>query len=392
MIRSAWIQRRGDVFTIHLLLSARPHWQLRPRASRLEVDLLDAGANWPSNQFLHAAVGPLGTVQILPVPGGRVRITIEVSGRCDYIVGRRDNELIVGLARRGASINLADAFGSGRAASARKLRRHGPAIGAAPNGPAIPEQVARAAHQVAPPAMVSDETRVQARPVVVVDPGHGGFDPGTRSEDGLLEKNLALQIAQRLAADLARRGIKPVMTRDSDVYLSLARRTAIANEAAAELFVSIHLNWSPNPGTAGIEVYYLNNTTDRATIRLARMENAVEGGVAPSDPNLHYILSDLRQQYKATQSAVLAQVMEQRTVEALQADFGHDIHGLGARRGPFYVLVGPEIPAVLVECGFLSNPAEAHRLATGDYQQVLADALAGAVVGYLNQDVSAGSL
>jgi N-acetylmuramoyl-L-alanine amidase len=103
-------------------------------------------------------------------------------------------------------------------------------------------------------------------------------------------------------------------------------------------------------------------------------------------------LSDLQQQYKATQSALLAQVMEQQSVEALQAGFGNDIHGLGAKRGPFYVLVGPRIPAVLVECGFLSNDVEARRLAAPAYQQGIADALAGAVVHYLNQDITAGTL
>jgi N-acetylmuramoyl-L-alanine amidase len=381
-IRNTWIERRGDVFAIHLLLSGRPHWQLSPQANHLQIDV-DAAATWPANQFLHAAVGPLGTVRILALPGGRVRMTIEAMGKCDYVVGRRHDQLIVGLARQGAAINLAEAFGNVHAAPARRLARQ----------PAAPVPMARADHQTQSlPSSASDETRAQGQPVVVVDPGHGGFDPGTRAADGVLEKDLALQIGRRLADALAQRGVKPVMTRDSDLYLSLAQRTAIANQASAELFVSIHLNWSPNPGTTGIEVYYLNNTTDRATIRLARMENAVDRRGAPPDPNLHYILSDLRQQYKATESALLAQVMEQQTVDALQAGFGPDIHGLGAKRGPFYVLVGPEIPAVLVECGFLSSSVEAQRLAVPAYQQRLADSLAAAVVHYLNQDVTAGSL
>lgn len=226
----------------------------------------------------------------------------------------------------------------------------------------------------------------------MVDPGHGGHDPGTHSADGLLEKDLALQIGRRLADALNRRGIKPIMTRDSDLYLTLAQRTAMANHSGAELFVSVHLNWSPNPRTAGMEVYYLNNTTDRATIRLARMENAADNGPTPLDPSLNYILSDLQQQYKATESALLAQVMEEQTMGALRAAFGGGFAALGAKRGPFYVLVGPKIPAVLVECGFLSNSAEAQRLASPDYQEVMADALAASLVHYLNQDVTAGTL
>ncbi len=122
------------------------------------------------------------------------------------------------------------------------------------------------------------------------------------------------------------------------------------------------------------------------------MENAAAGGQAPLDPGLNYILSDLRQQYKATESALLAQVMEQQTVSDLQTGFGDEIRGLGAKWGPFYVLVGPRMPAVLVECGFLSNSSEAHRLASAAYQQALADGLATSVVHYLNQDVTAGTL
>ena len=103
-------------------------------------------------------------------------------------------------------------------------------------------------------------------------------------------------------------------------------------------------------------------------------------------------MSDLRQQYKATESALLAQLMEQQAVSGLQAEFGDEVRGLGAKRGPFYVLVGPRIPAVLVECGFLSNSVEAQRLATAAYQQALAEGLAASVVHYLNQDVTAGTL
>jgi N-acetylmuramoyl-L-alanine amidase len=122
------------------------------------------------------------------------------------------------------------------------------------------------------------------------------------------------------------------------------------------------------------------------------MENAADGGRAPLNSNLNYILSDLRQQYKATESALLAQVMEQQTVTELQAGFGGNIRGLGAKRGPFYVLVGPRIPAVLVECGFLSNAAEAQRLATAAYQEAIGQGLATSIVHYLNQDVTAGTL
>jgi N-acetylmuramoyl-L-alanine amidase len=413
VLRNSWIERRGEVFTIHLRLSGRPRWTLRQEAGRLQIDLANTRTSWSANDFLHAPVGSLGTVRIMSGADGVV-VEIAATATCDFVVGRKHDELIVSLAPRGAGLYIAQAFSYARAASppatgapAARMIRTEPRVAAAPAPHTAPpqEQIARAEPQEAllPPAVAASapavasvpaesEPQVQGRPIVVVDAGHGGFDPGTRSADGVLEKDLALQIARRLAGALARRGAQAVMTRDSDTYLTLAQRTAIANHAGAELFVSVHLNWSSNPQTAGMQVYYLNNTTDRATIRLARMENATDRGNVPADPNLNYILSDLQQQYKATESALLAQTMEQQTVAALQASFGGNVRGLGAKRGPFYVLVGPKIPAVLVECGFLSNSEEAARLANPAYQQALADALADSVVHYLNQDVTAGTL
>jgi N-acetylmuramoyl-L-alanine amidase len=393
-LRRAWIEQRNRVFIIHLRLSGRPRWIVSQQSGRLQIDLLETRSSWPPNQFLHAAVGPLATIRIASAPEGRVRMQIDVAGKCDYLVGRQHDQLIVSLAPAGAALNLADTFNSMHAAApSPKIAGSRVAIAVPPTAVAQ-KRIAGAdpASAPLPPVVAGAHTQVQGEPIVVVDPGHGGYDPGTHSADGLLEKDLALQIGRRLAAALAQRSVKAVMTRDRDEYLTLAQRTAIANQASAELFVSVHLNWSPNTQTTGIEVYYLNNTTDRATIRLARMENAADSGHAPMEPNLNYILSDLQQQYKATESALLAQVMEQQSVDALQASFGNNIHGLGAKRGPFYVLVGPRIPAVLVECGFLSNAAEARQLANPAYQQGMAGALATAVVQYLNQDVTAGTL
>ncbi|MGO9058610.1 MAG: N-acetylmuramoyl-L-alanine amidase [Candidatus Binataceae bacterium] len=404
--KRTWIERHGEIFTLHVKISGRPQWLLEPQPNRLQIDLLNVKSSLPPDQFLQAPIGPLGTIRISPAPGQRMRIQIDVTGKCDYVVGRKRNELIVSLAPAGISQDLAYAFSSPHPPAVRMTRPHSPPVepprSASRDAVAAPAIAAARKPRVQPdataperpaPAMaVYMERPGQNRPMVVVDPGHGGLDPGTRSADGLLEKDLALQIARRVAGALTQRGVDAVLTRDRDEYLTLAQRTAIANQSSAELFVSIHLNWSPNPQTMGMEVYYLNNTTDRATIRLARMENAAGDGSAPLDPSLNYILSDLRQQYKATESALLAQVMEQQAVSGLQAEFGGEIRGLGAKRGPFYVLVGPRIPAVLVECGFLSNSIEAQRLATAAYQQALAEGLATSVVHYLNQDVTAGTL
>ena len=229
--------------------------------------------------------------------------------------------------------------------------------------------------------------------MVVIDAGHGGHDPGTEAAGDVAEKDLALQIATRLRDALAASGIDARLTRDSDTFLTLAERTQMANRNRADLFVSIHLNSSPDSNTAGIETYYLNNTTDRATIRLARMENDVAGGYgAPGEPNLNYILTDLRQQDKANESASLARMIEAQTVADIDASMGIRLNDLGAKQGPFYVLVGALMPSVLVECGFLSNPDEARLLQAPQYQQGLADGIARAVVHYFNADAAVGNL
>jgi len=199
----------------------------------------------------------------------------------------------------------------------------------------------------------------------------------------------------RLKSSLEVRGIRAQVTRSSDVFISLAERTRIANRAGADLFVSIHLNSSPNTETTGIEVYYLNNSTDRATIRLARMENGGGDGYGAPDAshlNLNYILTDLRQNYKASEAASLAKMIDAQTVADLDAGLGLNVNALGAKMGPFYVLVGAHMPAVLVECGFLSNPGEAQRLAGADYQNLLAGAISTAIVHYFNADLAVGNL
>ena len=245
-----------------------------------------------------------------------------------------------------------------------------------------------------PPAPLGRADAASERqPVVVIDPGHGGYDSGTTAGAPLLEKDIALQIGLRLQGELEHRGVRAILTRTGDYFVTLADRTAFANQAGADLFISIHLNSSPDAATTGIETYYLNNTTDRATIRLAAMENASGGAYSTAaGGDLNYILSDMRQQYKANESVALASMIEADTTAELNASLGVRVNALGAMRGPFYVLVGARMPAVLVECGFLSNREEAARLASAPYQQMLAQGIAEAAVHYFNADAAVGNL
>jgi N-acetylmuramoyl-L-alanine amidase len=225
---------------------------------------------------------------------------------------------------------------------------------------------------------------------VVIDPGHGGKDPGARGYGGLLEKDLALSVAKLLGGRLRTDpGIEVAMTRSDDRYLSLEERTAFANAEGADLFVSVHANASTNTALRGVEVYYLNNTDNRGTLRLAAMENNLRWDprnpqLQAAIPDLSYILSDLRQTYKVEESKQLAEQLQRSVVSRLQEEYA-SVEDLGAKEGPFYVLVGAYMPCVLIEVSFLTNPVEGRRLGTPGYRKALADGIYEGIHRYLSQ-------
>ncbi len=396
-------------------------WALSEHSGELWIDLANTRIELSPRPLYGRESAPVLAVRAIDAGGTRSRLVIQVAGKTDYAVGKLPHELLIRLAPAGQAPNLAapvlvraERRGE-RAAGARAIApaprlaavapppqaeaRPRPASSASPPSPAAAAIAARAgggAQMAAlhPPAPLGRPDAAPARqPVVVIDPGHGGYDSGTEVGAPLLEKDLALQIALRLQGELERRGVRAILTRTGDYFVTLADRTAFANKASADLFISIHLNSSPDAATTGIETYYLNNTTDRAAIRLAAMENASGGAYStPAGGDLNYILSDMRQQYKANESVALASMIEAETAADLNASLGVRVNALGAMRGPFYVLVGAQMPAVLVECGFLSNRDEAARLASVPYQQMLAQGIAEAAVHYFNADAAVGNL
>jgi len=384
---------------------AAPGWNLHTRGSELLLDLPATVVDLPPRPLFGQEVAPVRAVRITDNGGGQARIAIDVEGKTDYALARLPREIVLRVAAAGTVPNLAapilvrsaaDRPAPGAIAKAQvpHLKPAGQEV-ASQAPPAENPPAAGGNTSPARPASASESYPAAAgQPLVVIDPGHGGYDPGTSSGSGIQEKDLALVIAARVQHALRERGLRAEMTRATDVFIPLPERTTIANRAGADLFVSIHLNWSPNPATSGIEVYYLNNTTDRATIRLARMENAGAPAAygAGGGANLNYILTDLRQQYKATEAASVARMIDSQAVATLDEGMKTNVNALGAKMGPFYVLVGAHMPAVLVETGFLSNPGEAQRLASAQYQEVLADGIATAITHYFNAHVALGNL
>ena len=228
--------------------------------------------------------------------------------------------------------------------------------------------------RVQPPAPVTPSAAHARRTKIVIDPGHGGKDPGARGVGGIEEKNIVLAIALRLR-DLLQTApeFEVVLTRDSDVFLSLEERTARANGERADLFLSIHANASPNSAGSGIETYYLNNTNDRAILRLAAMENGIASvtGKRGRDRDTALLLSTLIQNYKVAESATFAERIQTGAVGSVTEQW-QGVRNLGVKQGPFYVLVGAGMPCVLVEVSFVTHPEEGVRLAQPSYQQAIA--------------------
>jgi N-acetylmuramoyl-L-alanine amidase len=224
--------------------------------------------------------------------------------------------------------------------------------------------------------------RAAAEPayVAVLDPGHGGDKEGAIGPDGVREKELALQIARRVAARLRKQGARVVLTRTGDVAVPLAERAALANAVRADLFVSIHLNAMPGAARAhahGVESYFLSaDATDASATAVAARENADRiAGEAVLDPNdpVSGILQDLADTDALSESSRLAYALHERLVGRLGAE------DRGVKQAPFYVLAGARMPAVLLEVGFVSHAAESRRLATPAYQEKVADAIAEGV-------------
>ena len=308
--------------------------------ARLYVDV-PAGTRLPSRQVGDAAVGPIGRVRVGIGDQGVVRVVIDLTAAARYRLRRNGRVLTVAVI----------------------ANEHGAQEPRAPVPASLPREL-------------------RNRPKIVLDPGHGGHDPGAQGYG--VEKDVTLAIARKLGRLLRERlAAEVVLTRDDDATLGLGDRTARANAEGADLFVSIHANASSTGRLHGIETYYLDNTQDRATSRLAALENGLDLlHPATGQTDLRYILSDLVQVGKMDESIALASALQRHLVRHLRAHYP-DVTDLGVKRGPFYVLVGAYMPCVLVETSFLTHRVEGRRLAGAAYQTAVAEGLVDGIARFL---------
>jgi len=218
--------------------------------------------------------------------------------------------------------------------------------------------------------------------VVVIDPGHGGKDPGAVSKDGRLkEKDLTLEIATRVKKRLMSHapGIKVELTRTEDRFLTLQERTAFANSLNADLFISLHCNAASDSSSKGIETFYLSKASSRRAMRLAAKENGIP---LSTMSDLEATLLDLMLTSKKLESDKLADTVHKTLVKDL-VKTAPKIRDRGVKRAPFYVLLGATMPAILVECAFISNGREEQKLMSGQYLDSVASGIATGAAAYL---------
>jgi len=218
---------------------------------------------------------------------------------------------------------------------------------------------------------------------IVIDPGHGGKDPGAMA-NGIKEKDIVLNIAKKLVPVLQKDlGCKVILTRSDDSFVTLEERTAIANTQGADLFISLHVNAHPVHKVRGIETYYLNFSTNAEAMRVAARENATS---THQMSELQDILSDIMQNSKINESSRLANQVHQSILSQAEADNQNyaKIKDLGVKQAPFYVLIGAQMPAVLLEIAFISNAKDAKNLTNPNFINMLTREIAEGIKSYIN--------
>ncbi len=212
---------------------------------------------------------------------------------------------------------------------------------------------------------------------IMIDPGHGGKDPGA-VYNNVLEKNIALKMSKVLGNMLKEKGFEVLYTRTTDVFVPLEERTAMANSKNVDLFISVHANAHRNRNVRGFEVYYLNFAQTEDAMRVAARENAVS---TQKISDLQYILTDLMLSSKINESRELANKIHGITIDHVRSKYS-SVNDNGIRQAPFYVLMGARMPAILLEMGYMTNEQDLKLLLSDEFIKRMAGGLTKGVVAY----------
>jgi N-acetylmuramoyl-L-alanine amidase len=216
---------------------------------------------------------------------------------------------------------------------------------------------------------------------IVIDPGHGGHDTGTIGPNGVREKDVVLDVSRRLGKMLRQQlGAEVIYTRSDDTFIPLETRTAIANRERADLFISVHANSSDDPDARGVETYYLNFTSSKDALEVAARENAVS---QKSIYELQDLVKKIALKEKIDESREFASDVQSSLYSSL-ASKSSSLRNRGVKKAPFIVLIGANMPSILAEISFVSNPVDAKRLQTPEHRQQIAESLYRGVARYVN--------
>jgi N-acetylmuramoyl-L-alanine amidase len=216
---------------------------------------------------------------------------------------------------------------------------------------------------------------------VVIDPGHGGTDPGCVGVTGLREKDVVLKVSKKLRKLLkSNSDLEVVLTRETDIFMPVENRTVIANQKQGDIFISVHANAHRNKRLKGIETFFLNISHDPSVNEIAAKENATS---QKSISKMRGIISKIVKNSKIIESRELAEKIQESLVGSLSHKF-KNIKSLGVKGGPFWVLIGCEIPSVLVEISYLSNPGEEKNLKNDLYLQSIAEGIYRGIIDYIH--------
>ena len=358
-----------DYTRVSITLEKEARFESHKIPSRLYLDI--AGAKLPAGiKDLNIGDGLLKSVRIAQYRASTVRVVLDLDSIKDYkIFTFADPFRIIidvkGERRQEISSGKKEVIEAAKPQEPAAVEQSKPLL-----EKAKPAEKARTASQFKPGKIRR----------IVIDPGHGGHDPGASSPTGTREKDIVLQIGLKLSQKIREElGIDVVMTRSTDVFIELQERTAIANKVGADLFVSIHANASLNRGASGIETYYLNLAKTEKAAQLAAKEN---GTTLEKVSVLQAVLFDLMANYKLNDSAHLADEVQKALYKKALTGYP-TVKNLGVKQGPFYVLVGATMPSILVETAFVSNERDEAKLKDPQYQDLTAEGILTGIRGYI---------
>jgi N-acetylmuramoyl-L-alanine amidase len=347
------IDADGDTQFSHRLLKKDPSIR---KPQRLYVDLSNSRLGKDLKKIIPIDDNLLSDARAGQYTHDEVRVVVDIKSFKTYKIFSLKNPFRI----------VIDVWGGTTVASRKPPRPSSP--------PPIPD-----AKKIPPGALAKQLALGVSR--IVVDPGHGGRDYGAPGYlKGIHEKQVVLSLGKRLA-QMIREELKceVVMTRSGDKFLTLEERTAIANTQDADLFISLHTNALGDRRAYGIETYFLNLATDDDAIRVAARENATS---AKNISDLDTILNDLMQNAKINESSRLAGFVQNAVCRQLKQNYSR-IRNKGVKQAPFYVLIGAQMPAILIETSFISNPRECKRLTDPNYQKKMCEGIVKGIRNYI---------